>query len=156
MHTGIIGTQWGDEGKGKIVDFFAKNHDIIVRCQGGNNAGHTIVVDGQKFPFHLLPSAVLYPNKICVLGNGMVIDPKVLVGELERLRSRVNSHAQLIISNRAHLILPKHIEEDLEKGKRLGTTGRGIGPTYRDKINRSGVRMLDLSNLEVYKKEAEE
>jgi len=110
MHTAVIGTQWGDEGKGKIVDYIAKDHDIIVRCQGGNNAGHTVVINDEKFPFHLLPSAILHQNKICVLGNGMVIDPGVLVGELKKLESKKGKgYAKLLISNRAHMITPETI-----------------------------------------------
>lgn len=154
MHTGVVGTQWGDEGKGKIIDFLAREHDIIIRCQGGNNAGHTIVVDGQRFPFHLIPSAVLYPDKVCVLGNGMVINPRVLVEELSRLESKVEQHAKIVISSRAHVITSQHVQEDVENGKHLGTTGRGIGPAYRDKIIRAGTRMLDLQTFEEYKEEA--
>lgn len=149
MHTAVLGTQWGDEGKGKIIDYLAKEHDIIVRCQGGNNAGHTVVVNGRKFAFHLLPSAVLYPNKTCVLGNGMVINPEALVEELDLLESVVGKeHAKILISDRAHIITPEHIESDKSHGKKIGTTGRGIGPAYTDKVSRKGIRYHSISELD--------
>lgn len=151
MHTVVLGIQWGDEGKGKIIDYLAPNHDLIVRCQGGNNAGHTVVVDGKKFPFHLLPSAILHQEKTCILGNGMVIDPEVLVKELNNLKSKVgDNHAKIMISNRAHLITPEHREIDAVHGKSIGTTGRGIGPAYAHKINRLGKRMHHLNEMEHY------
>lgn len=143
-HTAVLGTQWGDEGKGKVVDHLADSHDIIVRCQGGNNAGHTVVVNGKRFPFHLLPSGVLYPQKICILGNGMVIDPTVLVEELDSLELRVSEHAKILISDRAHIITSALIAEDQKKGQSIGTTGRGIGPAYEAKARRTGIRMLDF------------
>ncbi len=141
MHSAVLGTQWGDEGKGKIIDLVAKEHDIIVRAQGGNNAGHTVVINNVKYPFHLLPSAILHPDKICILGNGMVIDPDVLLSEIKNIKAKIGEeHAKLMISDRAHIIEKKHISSDKKKGKKVGTTGRGIGPTYADKINRSGKR----------------
>ncbi|MEK6968859.1 MAG: adenylosuccinate synthetase [Nanoarchaeota archaeon] len=150
MHTAVLGVQWGDEGKGKIIDFLAKEHDIIVRCQGGNNAGHTVVVGGQKYPFHLLPSAVLHADKICVLGNGMVINPEVLCKELENLKSKQSEHAKIFVSNRAHLITSEHIQTDAEEGKNIGTTGRGIGPAYTNKISRKGMRYHNFKEAHQY------
>lgn len=152
-HTAILGTQWGDEGKGKIVDYLARSHDIAVRCQGGNNAGHTVVIDGEKYPFHLLPSAVLHPRVTCVLGNGMVINPEVLVEELNRLESKVSEHARILVSERAHIITPALIVEDQTKGKGIGTTGRGIGPTYQAKAARTGIRVSDFLKSEEFSQE---
>jgi adenylosuccinate synthase len=144
----IVGALWGDEGKGKITDYLAHGADAIVRYQGGNNAGHTIVVGQETYKLHLVPSGILHPEKTCVLGNGVVLDPEVLIGELDALEARGISTKQLRISPRAHYILPTHKELDLrgEKAKggaAIGTTGRGIGPAYRDKINRGGLRVGD-------------
>ncbi|MFH1212397.1 MAG: adenylosuccinate synthetase [Candidatus Woesearchaeota archaeon] len=151
MHTAVLGTQWGDEGKGKIIDLLTKEHDIVVRCQGGNNAGHTVVINNQKYPFHLLPSGVLHEDKICVLGNGMVINPLVFFQELNTLKQNTGGrHAKLFISNRAHIITPEQINIDLENGKAIGTTGRGIGPCYADKVSRKGKRFTDLRKVESY------
>jgi len=147
----IVGAQWGDEGKGKIIDFLTESADIVVRAQGGNNAGHTVIVEGEKHVLHLIPSGILWPDKTCVIGNGVVMDPMSLVAEINGLRERGRSitPANLLLSNRAHLALPSHRaldrfrESKLGAGK-LGTTGRGIGPAYADKAHRSGLRLADL------------
>ncbi len=153
---GVVGTQWGDEGKGKVVDLFAKHADLVVRFQGGNNAGHTLVVGGKKTVFHLIPSGILRPDTLCVLGQGMVIDLGVLVGELDQLDdSGLLADAKLAISDRAHVILPHHLILDrLREEKRsgsvpVGSTLRGIGPTYEDKVGRRGIRVGDLYDLEL-------
>lgn len=145
----IVGTQWGDEGKGKITDFLAEAAEMVVRYQGGNNAGHTVVVGDEVFKLHLIPSGAIHPGKQLVLGNGVVVDPKVLVDELTRLHERGVSDFSLYVSERAHVILPYHrVQDELEEASRgdekLGTTGRGIGPAYVDKVARSGVRMIDF------------
>jgi len=147
----VVGAQWGDEGKGKTIDYLAEQADVVVRYQGGNNAGHTVVVDGLEYKLHLIPSGVLYRDKLCVLGNGMVIDPQVLLQEMAYLRERGISVDNLRISDRAHLIFPYHrILDDLfeeERGeKKIGTTKRGIGPAYVDKSARTGLRVGDLRN----------
>ncbi len=148
----IIGTQWGDEGKGKITDFYAEDADIIARFQGGNNAGHTIVVENEVYKFHLLPSGVLRPEKTIIIGNGVVIDPEVLLKELEDIEKRGFKVDNLKISDRANLIMPYHKlldgaqEQSMKNGHKIGTTKRGIGPTYCDKIGRYGIRMHDLMN----------
>ena len=148
----IVGTQWGDEGKGKIVDLLTEHADFVVRFQGGNNAGHTLVVDGKKYVFHLIPSGILYENKMCFIGNGVVLDPGVLLKEMDKLAASglpVNPQ-RLMISERAHLIMPYHrlldscSESALASGKKIGTTGRGIGPCYGDKILRKGIKAGDL------------
>jgi len=145
----IVGAQWGDEGKGKVVDLLAERADLIVRFQGGNNAGHTIVRDGEEFKFHLIPSGILYPDKTCAIGNGVVLDPSVLLGEIDGLRRRGVDVANLRISANAHLIMPYHVLLDtageVKLGKlSLGTTRRGIGPCYADKALRLGIRVQDL------------
>jgi adenylosuccinate synthase len=150
----IVGTQWGDEGKGKIVDLLSEFSDIVVRFQGGNNAGHTIVVDGEQFISHLVPSGILQKN-ICLIGNGVVVDPEVLVQELDNLNKKgidVGSDT-LKISEKAHIIMPYHKQIDLarekKKGdKKIGTTGRGIGPCYEDKACRRGIRFVDLIDFQ--------
>ena len=152
----VIGTQWGDEGKGKIVDYLAEQADVVVRSQGGNNAGHTVVVDDVAFVLRLLPSGILYDNKINVVGTGTVIDPKVILAEIENLESQGKSAKTLQISNRAHVILPYHNRldeaEEASKGAlSIGTTKNGIGPCYADKVNRIGIRICDLMNEEVFK-----
>ena len=152
----VIGTQWGDEGKGKIVDYLAEQADVVVRSQGGNNAGHTVVVDDVAFALRLLPSGILYDNKINVVGTGTVIDPKVILAEIENLESQGKSAKTLQISNRAHVILPYHNRldeaEEASKGAlSIGTTKNGIGPCYADKVNRIGIRICDLMNEEVFK-----
>ncbi|MDO9585122.1 MAG: adenylosuccinate synthase [Syntrophales bacterium] len=147
----VVGTQWGDEGKGKVVDLYAENADIIARFQGGNNAGHTIVVKGEQTILHLIPSGILHDNKICIIGNGVVVDPQVLLQELDRLNSRnlLPGNTKLFLSERAHLIMPYHRRLDIAReshhvGKKIGTTGRGIGPAYEDKVARVGIRICDL------------
>jgi adenylosuccinate synthase len=145
----IVGTQWGDEGKGKITDILSETADIVVRYQGGNNAGHTVIIGEEVFKLHLIPSGILLQKPVCVIGNGVVIDPFVLLQEMEMLATRKIKIGpeNLKISSAAHIILPKHKELDLNQekgraeGKKIGTTGRGIGPTYVDKIGRAGVRM---------------
>ncbi len=153
----IIGTQWGDEGKGKIVDLLAEFAEIVVRFQGGNNAGHTMVVDGEQFISHLIPSGILQ-GKICLIGNGMVVDPAVLIEEMEYLITRgipVNSD-NLKISERAQIIMPWHkavdlARENMKGDQKIGTTGRGIGPAYEDKASRLGIRFVDLLDSETFK-----
>jgi len=150
----IVGTQWGDEGKGKIVDLLAEYADIVVRFQGGNNAGHTMVVDGEQFISHLVPSGILQ-GKACVIGNGMVVDPEVLISEIDYLIEKgidVSPH-KLRISEKAHLIMPYHksmdkAREEASRKQRIGTTGRGIGPCYEDKASRRGIRFIDLVDAE--------
>ena len=154
----VVGSQWGDEGKGKIVDLLAKDADVIVRYQGGSNAGHTVITDKGTFIFHLIPSGVLYPGKLCVLGNGVAIDPGGLIGELDGLKKNgIAVGKRFLICQRAHVIMPYHkaIDKAAEQAKgarRIGTTGRGIGPAYVDKMARVGIRMGDLLNPEVLKK----
>lgn len=145
----VLGTFYGDEGKGKIIDYLGSNADIAVRCSGGNNAGHTIEVDGVKFAFHLIPSGILNKGTIAVIGNGVVVDPKVLIEEMENLKEHGYSADNLRISDKAHIILPYHVEMDklLEENRgnnKIGTTARGIGPAYCDKYERCGIRAEDL------------
>jgi len=141
----IVGGQFGDEGKGKIVDFLTEKADLIARYNGGNNAGHTVVVKDDVFKFHLIPSGTVHKGKLNVVGNGTVIDPKVIVGEIENLEEKGYSISEknLIISQNAHVIREKHVEEDKTTGGKIGTTSRGIGPCYKDKIARTGLRMID-------------
>jgi len=153
----IIGAQWGDEGKGKIVDLFTHDADIIVRFQGGNNAGHTLVVDGKKTVLHLVPSGALHPGKLCVIGNGVVVDPEVLLKEIAGLKQNgwLLDDASLRISEEAHLIMPYHkaidqARERLRGEGMIGTTGRGIGPAYEDKVARIGIRFIDLLEEETF------
>ena len=152
----IVGAQWGDEGKGKIVDLLTQYADIVVRFQGGNNAGHTIVLKGEKFVFHLIPSGILYENKQCVIGNGVVVDPAVLIEEVNELKKRgyLKDDSQLMVSEEAHLILPYHRRIDIARDRvfKIGTTGRGIGPAYEDKVARYGIRVVDLMDEEVFRK----
>jgi adenylosuccinate synthase len=150
-NTILVGAQWGDEGKGKIIDFLTEKADIVVRSQGGNNAGHTVILGTKKYVLHLIPSGILRPGKTCVIGNGVVIDPVALVGEIESLKAQKVKVARgtLLISDSAHLVLPYHRQLDeqreIKKGKdRIGTTKRGIGPAYGDKAARTGLRMGDL------------
>ncbi|MCF0115928.1 MAG: adenylosuccinate synthetase, partial [Erysipelotrichaceae bacterium] len=152
----VVGSQWGDEGKGKIVDVLGTKVDMVVRFQGGNNAGHTVVVDGQKTILHLLPSGILNENALCIIGPGVVIDPFVLLEEIEVLEKRGLSTDHLKISDRAHLIMPYHIKlDELQEarlaGNKIGTTKRGIGPCYADKYTRIGLRVADLVYLDVFK-----
>jgi adenylosuccinate synthase len=153
----IIGTQWGDEGKGKIVDLLAEYADLVVRFQGGNNAGHTLVVNGEKLISHLVPSGILQ-GKICMIGNGVVVDPGVLIEEMDKLIARgvVCGPENLMVSERTQVIMPYHKQIDLareiKKGKdKIGTTGRGIGPAYEDKVTRCGFRMIDLIDPESFR-----
>lgn len=153
----IVGTQWGDEGKGKIVDFLTEKADVVARYQGGNNAGHTVVIKNEKYILHLIPSGVLHKNKKCMIGNGVVIDPAALIEEMDGLKKRgININKNLLISKNAHVIMPYHVSidkgnETKKGGKKIGTTGRGIGPSYTDKIARYGIRMMDLMSPEVFK-----
>lgn len=151
----VMGTQWGDEGKGKIVDYLAEQADVVVRYQGGSNAGHTVVVNGQEFKLRLLPSGILYRGKKCVVANGVVIDPEVLLQEMDAMEAKgVNTDA-IRISNRAHVIMPYHklldeLSEESRGDRKIGTTKRGIGPCYMDKDNRIGIRMVDLLDEQVF------
>ncbi len=154
----IVGAQWGDEGKGKVTDFYGGKANYVVRFQGGNNAGHTIIHNGVTHKLHLLPSGVLHKNSKIVIGNGVVIDPKVLLQELAQLK-KINIIPKLLISDRAHIIFPFHnladeASEDYQKKKNLaaGSTKRGISPTYGDKASRVGIRMIDLVNIRIFKK----
>jgi len=160
----VVGTQWGDEGKGKVVDILTRYADFIVRFQGGNNAGHTLVVDGKKFIFHIVPSGILYENKKCLIGNGVIIDPGVLLEEMRELKESglEVTPARLMISENAHLIMPYHNSidlglESLKSGsKKIGTTGRGIGPCYGDKIARKGIKMGELLDEDLFREKLKE
>jgi adenylosuccinate synthase len=154
----VVGTQWGDEGKGKIVDLLTRQAQVVARYQGGNNAGHTLVVGADKFIFHLIPSGILHPGTLCLIGNGVVLDPEVFLMEIDRLESRgiKVSPANLRISERTQVIMPYHQRTDLarEKAKgdgKIGTTGRGIGPCYEDKIGRRGIRLADLVDEDLFR-----
>ncbi len=159
----VVGTQWGDEGKGKIVDLLTEYADLIVRFQGGNNAGHTLVVDGEKFIFHLIPSGILYEDKRCAIGNGVVLDPGVFIEELEGLEKKGKkiTAKRLTISENTHLIMPYHKALDhareaaKSEGKKIGTTGRGIGPCYEDKIVRNGIKVTDLLDPQLFREKLE-
>lgn len=151
----IIGAQWGDEGKGKIVDILASDSHAVVRFAGGNNAGHTLVINGQRYALHLIPSGIMRPETVCVIGNGVVIDPEVLINEMDSLISRGISVNNLLISNRAHLIFPYHklideLQENFRGKNDIGTTKKGIGPAYMDKTERCGIRVCDLYNPETF------
>ncbi len=153
----VIGAQWGDEGKGKITDLLSRSADVVVRYQGGVNAGHTVVVQGQTFRLHLIPSGILYPDTDCMIGSGTVIDPQVLIGEMDQLARLGISLDRLMISETAHVTMPYHrmidqASEEMRGEHRIGTTGRGIGPTYADKSERTGIRMLDLLDPETLRK----
>ncbi len=154
----VIGAQWGDEGKGKITDLLSKSADIVVRYQGGVNAGHTIVVQGQTFKLHLIPSGILYPETECIIGCGTVIDPQVLITELDQLEKFNISTKNLLISETAHVTMPYHrlidqASEERRGNHKIGTTGRGIGPTYADKSERTGIRVLDLMDASGLRKQ---
>ena len=146
----IVGAQWGDEGKGKVVDFLSEKADVIARYQGGNNAGHTVVINNEKFILHLIPSGILRKGKTCIIGNGVVVDPASLIEEIEKLKGRgVKVDKNLLLSKNAHLIMPYHMAIDRESercrgNKNIGTTGRGIGPAYADKMARRGIKVVDL------------
>lgn len=151
----VVGTQWGDEGKGKITDFLSENAEVIARYQGGDNAGHTIVIEGTKYKLHLIPSGIFYPEKISVIGNGVVVNPKSLVKELAYLHDAGITTDNLRISDRAHVILPYHIkldqlQEDAKGDNKIGTTIKGIGPAYMDKAARVGIRIADLLDKEIF------
>ena len=151
----VVGTQWGDEGKGKIIDIIASRADVVVRSQGGNNAGHTVVNNGETYKLHLIPSGILYKDTLCLIGAGVVLDPKDFIGELDTLGARGVSFANLKIDPRAHVVMPWHItldglSEQFRGNSDIGTTKRGIGPTYMDKYERCGIRMYDLVNPEVF------
>jgi len=156
MNIAIVGAQWGDEGKGKIIDIVSKDVKYVVRYQGGNNAGHTVVVNGKQFIFHLIPSAILHKNKICVIGNGVVVDPKALLEEIRTLKKEKIKidKTNFKVSLNAHIVFPYHrILDKLREKKRtnkIGTTGRGIGPCYSDKVSRCGIRLVDLLNTKVF------
>ncbi|MBR2283513.1 MAG: adenylosuccinate synthase [Ruminococcus sp.] len=150
----VVGTQWGDEGKGKIIDIISSRADVVVRSQGGNNAGHTVVNNGEVYKLHLIPSGILYKDTLCLIGAGVVLDPKDFIGELDGLEARGISTANLKVDPRAHIVMPWHIaldglSETFRGGKDIGTTKRGIGPTYMDKYERCGIRMYDLTHPEV-------
>ena len=153
----VVGAQWGDEGKGKIIDLLTERADIVARYQGGHNAGHTVVVGKDEFILHLIPSGILHKGKQCIIGNGVVIDPAALIEEMDGLAARgINIDKNLLISKNAHLILPYHkaldvASETLKGNKKIGTTGRGIGPAYADKVSRRGIRMADLLDAGVFR-----
>lgn len=158
----IVGTQWGDEGKGKIVDVFTEFADVVVRFQGGNNAGHTLVVNGEKTILHLIPSGVLSPKVVCVIGNGVVLDPEVCLQEIEKIKAKgfLKEEGSLLISEAAHVIFPYHkridrLREDNKGSGKIGTTGRGIGPTYEDKMARMGIRMCELVDADLLRRRLE-
>jgi adenylosuccinate synthase len=151
----LVGLQWGDEGKGKVTDLLARDVDVVVRYQGGNNAGHTIVAEGERYALHLVPTGILYPHCTPVIGSGMVVDPRVLLEELDALEGRGVDTARLVVSGNAHLIMPYHLELDRVTERRLGrnrlgTTKRGIGPAYADKAARIGLRMQDLLDQKIF------
>ncbi len=155
----VIGTQWGDEGKGKVIDILASRAEVVVRSQGGNNAGHTVVSNGQTYKLHLVPSGILYPDTQCLIGAGVVLDPKDFISELDEMERRGISTKNLKIDPRAHIVMPWHItldglSEAFRGGSDIGTTKRGIGPTYMDKYERCGIRMCDLVNPEVFAEKA--
>ncbi len=155
MNTVVVGLQWGDEGKGKLIDILSEKVDCVVRYQGGNNAGHTVVVGAKSYIFHLIPSGILHKDKLCFIGNGVVIDPEALLKEIEDLdKEKIDYKERLKISSQAHLIFPYHrILDGLRETKRhlrIGTTGRGIGPCYADKVARCGIRVCDLYNKELF------
>ena len=158
----IIGAQWGDEGKGKVVDIYTEHAQQVVRYQGGNNAGHTLVVGDQTIVLHLIPSGILHPGKRCVIGNGVVLDPKIFLGEIENLKKKgyLKDDQQLLVDSNLHVIMPWHKAIDLAREKdisrKIGTTGRGIGPAYEDKIGRRGIRMSDLTKPKVFRRKLKE
>ncbi|OUM87608.1 MAG: adenylosuccinate synthase [Bacillus thermozeamaize] len=156
----VVGTQWGDEGKGKITDYLAEKAEVVARYQGGDNAGHTISLNGKTYKLHLIPSGIFYPDKLCVIGNGMVVNPATLVQEIAYIHEQGFSTSNLKISNRAHLIMPYHLRldqlQEKQKGsQKIGTTGRGIGPAYMDKAARVGIRVADLLEPEEFRAKLE-
>lgn len=159
----IVGAQWGDEGKGKIVDIYTENSQAVVRFQGGNNAGHTLVVGNEKTVLHLIPSGILHEGKRCIIGNGVVLDPKVFLQEIDGLKKKgyLKDDSQLMVDGAVNLIMPYHRNIDVARelkagGKKIGTTGRGIGPTYEDKVGRRGIRFADLLKPETFKRKLRE
>ena len=151
----IVGSQWGDEGKGKMTDYLSQEADVVVRSQGGNNAGHSISFDGKKFALRLIPSGIFGAKKLSVIGNGVVVNPKALLEEIHYLNDNGISTDGLRISNRAHVTLPYHLlldkcQEEAKGDKKVGTTQKGIGPTYMDKVARTGIRMCDLLERDVF------
>ena len=153
----VIGTQWGDEGKGKITDYLAESAEVVARYQGGNNAGHTILIEDKKYKLHLIPSGIFYSDKICVIGNGLVVNPKALLDEIQYIHDNGFSTENLCISDRAHIILPYHmvldeLEEERKGDNKIGTTKKGIGPAYVDKAARTGIRIADLMDAEIFEK----
>lgn len=151
----VVGTQWGDEGKGKITDYLAEGADVVARYQGGNNAGHTILIEGKKYKLTMIPSGIFYTDKACVIGNGMVINPKALIEEINYIHDNDFTTKNLSISDRAHIIMPYHmvldaLEEERKGPNKIGTTGKGIGPCYMDKAARTGIRMADLMDAEEF------
>jgi len=155
----VVGTQWGDEGKGKVVDLLTEDSDLIIRFQGGNNAGHTLVVGDKKVILHLIPSGILHEDKLCIIGSGLVIDPQILLEEIAALREKgyTVSTDTIAVSDRAHVIMPYHkmIDHAREATQKIGTTGRGIGPAYEDKARRTGVRMIDLVHPDLLRKKVD-
>lgn len=151
----VVGTQWGDEGKGKITDFLAERAEVVARYQGGNNAGHTILIDDHKYKLHLIPSGIFYDDKVCVIGNGMVLNPSALLEEIQYIHDNGFKTTNLRISDRAHLIMPYHLlldglEEDSKGENKIGTTRKGIGPAYMDKASRTGIRIADLMDADEF------
>ncbi len=157
----IVGAQWGDEGKGKIVDVLTEKADVVARYQGGHNAGHTVVINDEKFVLHLIPSGILHKDKLCIIGNGVVIEPSSLIDEINGLKERgLEINTNLLVSKTAHLIMPYHIaldneHESMRGAKKIGTTGRGIGPSYVDKMARTGIRVIDLYSPKIFKEKLE-
>jgi adenylosuccinate synthase len=160
--TVLVGAQWGDEGKGKVIDILTEDADCIVRYQGGNNAGHTVVIGEDKYVLHLIPSGILREGKVCVIGHGVVVDPEALIEEIELLKEKgINCEGRLKVSDKAHVILPYHkkideLRESLRKKGKIGTTKKGIGPCYADKVSRIGIRMADLLDKEYFKSRLED
>lgn len=159
----VVGAQWGDEGKGKVVDIYTEHADDIVRYQGGNNAGHTLVVGNEKVVLHLIPSGILHEGKRCIIGNGVVLDPEVFIKEITKLKEsgRIKDDSCLLLSESLHIIMPYHKRIDIAReaksgDKKIGTTGRGIGPCYEDKIGRRGIRLMDLLNEDVFARKLKE
>jgi len=159
----VVGAQWGDEGKGKVVDIYTEHADDIVRYQGGNNAGHTLVVGDEKVVLHLIPSGILHEGKRCIIGNGVVLDPEVFIREITKLKGsgRIGDDSCLLLSESLHIIMPYHKQIDIAReaksgDRKIGTTGRGIGPCYEDKIGRRGIRLMDLLDREVFARKLRE
>lgn len=159
----VVGAQWGDEGKGKVVDIYTEYANDVVRYQGGNNAGHTLVVGNEKTVLHLIPSGILHEGKRCIIGNGVVLDPKVFLEEIDRLKKKgyLKNDSQLVVDANVHIIMPYHKAIDIAResnsgARKIGTTGRGIGPTYEDKIGRRGIRFIDLLHPEIFARKVRE